>query len=244
MTEAKRLLATLKRLLKSRGYTYRKIASALSLSEPTVKRIFSNGNLSLERLTQLAALANLTIQELVNEAANDEPHIVHLSLQQEKELASNSILLLVAVCTLNHWSMADVVKTYQISETACLQHLLHLDRLRLIDLLPGNRIRLNVSRDFDWLPEGPIRQLFRQQALGDFVDDGFHAANDSFVFLNGMLTPAAAMQFQAKLRKLKQDFADLHQESLAVPLTQRHGTGLLFAMRVWEPRVFKTLRRK
>lgn len=243
MTEAKRLLATLKRLLKSRGYTYRKIAAALYLSEPTVKRLFSNGNISLERLTQLAALADMTIQELVNETGNDEPRIVHLSLQQEKELAGDTNLLLVAVCTLNQWGMADIVKAYQISEPTCLQHLLRLDKLRLIDLLPGNRIRLNISRDFDWLPEGPIRQLFRQQALGDFVDDGFHAASDSFVFLNGMLTPAAALQFQAKLRRLKQDFADLHQESLAMPLAQRHGTGLLFAMRVWEPKVFKTLRR-
>ncbi|MFZ6874978.1 helix-turn-helix domain-containing protein [Undibacterium sp. Di27W] len=243
MTETKRLLATLKRLLKSRGYTYRKIASALYLSEPTVKRLFSNGNISLERLTQLAALVDMSILELANEAASDEPRITRLSLHQEKELAAELRLLLVAVCTLNHWRMPDIISAYQISETECLQYLLRLDKLRLIDLLPGNRIRLNIARDFDWLPEGPIRQLFRQQALDDFVDDAFQAPDESFFFLNGMLSQTATTQFQTKLRRLKQDFADLHQESLSVPLAQRQGTALLCAMRTWEPQVFSSLRR-
>ncbi len=243
MTETKRLLATLKRSLKSRGFTYLKIAHALHISEPTVKRLFSSGNISLARLTKIALLLDMSLSELAHLAASDEPRVTRLSEQQEAELASDTILLLVAVCTLNHWTLDDILAAYKISEPECLQRLLRLDKLRLIDLLPGNRIRLNVARDFDWLPEGPIRRLFRQQALGDFVNSPFRAENETFFFAHGMLTPSAAKQFQSKLRRLRQDFSDLHQESLSVPLEQRHGTGLLLAIREWEPQGFETLRR-
>lgn len=70
-----------------------------------------------------------------------------LSEAQEKELVSDEKLLLVAVC-LNQWEIADIVRAYRLSEAECIQCLVKLDRLRLITLLPGNRIRLNVARDF------------------------------------------------------------------------------------------------
>ncbi len=63
MKDSRRLLLTLKRLLKFNGFNYRKIATSLAISEPTVKRLFSNGNISLDRLTQLAELIDMTLLE-------------------------------------------------------------------------------------------------------------------------------------------------------------------------------------
>jgi hypothetical protein len=48
---------------------------------------------------------------------------------------------------------------------------------------------------------------------------------------------------QAELRQLKARFAELHEESLGSPLARRRGTGLLVAMREWEPGEFTRLRR-
>ena len=44
-----------------------------------------------------------------------------------------------------------------------------LDRLKFIELLPGNRIRLLVSRAFAWIPDGPIQRLFKSQLSQDFL---------------------------------------------------------------------------
>jgi hypothetical protein len=46
------------------------------------------------------------------------------------------------------------------------------------------------------------------------------------------------------LRRLRLKFAELHEESLSVPLDKRSGMGLLFATRKWEPIDFRKLRRK
>jgi hypothetical protein len=243
MTETARLVATLKRLLKRQGLTYRDIAPALKLSEASVKRLFASGRFTLERVVEVSHLLGFTLAELAQEAADGGTRIRSLSQAQESELVSDIRLLVVAACVLNHWTLADILAAYRLREADVLRHLLRLDRLRLIDLLPGNRIRLNVSRDFEWRRDGPIRAYFRQHWLADFLDSGFDREEEVESFAHAMLTDAALAQMQAEVRRMRQRFAELHAESLAAPLAKRRGTGLILAMREWEPAQFARLRR-
>ncbi len=243
MTETAQLIATIKRLLKGRGMTYRDVAKKLGLSEPSVKRLFSSERLTVDRLVQLSNLLGYTLAELAKEAIATRQQLDSLTEKQERELVSDPQLLLVAVCALNHWTLAEIVSRYRITETDCLKYLLHLDKLGVLDLLPGNRIRINVSRDFDWLPAGPIRQYFQARGQGDFLTSAFGGENETLAFVHGMLTDQAATQMLEELRRLRQRLAMLHEESLAAPLGKRHGFGLLLAMRTWEPPDFAKLRR-
>jgi transcriptional regulator with XRE-family HTH domain len=243
MSEVSQLLTTIKRQLKLQGKTYRDVATALQLSEASVKRLLTSDTLGVDRLVEISNMLGFTLAELAQEAAVTETRLRTLTATQEKELVSDTRLLLVAVCALNHWTLQDMLAVYRLSEAECLQKLLHLDRLHLIALMPGNRIRLNVARDFDWLPEGPIRRYFRTEGLNDFLDSGFDRPEQSLAFTHGMLTESALARMQAELRQLRARFAELHQESLASPLPKRRGSGLLLALREWEPAAFTALRR-
>jgi transcriptional regulator with XRE-family HTH domain len=243
MSDVDQLLATIKRQLKLQGKTYRDVAAALDLSEASVKRLLTSSTLGIDRVVDIARLLGFTLAELAQEAALGAIRLHTLSAEQEHELVSDTALLLVAVCALNHWTLADMLAVYRLAEAECLHKLLRLDRLRLIDLLPGNRIRLNVARDFDWLPGGPIRQYFRTQGLDDFLDSAFAGPDESFAFAHGMLTESAIATLQQELRRLRARFAELHEESLASPLPKRRGSGLLLALREWEPAAFTALRR-
>jgi len=244
MSELQTLLVAIKRQLKTRGWSYRDVAAGLGLSEPSVKRLFSTGRISLERLIALCNMLDVTLAELTQEAASATPKLQGLSVEQESALVSDQKLLLVTVCALNHWSVGDIVANYRIEEAECVQRLLKLDRMRLIDLLPGNRIRMNVARDFDWLPDGPIRRYFREHGQEDFLSDAFSEPDDSLLFVHGMLTTEAKTQLQTQLRRLRRSFAGLHDESQHAPLGKRRGTGLLLAMREWEAPGFAALRRR
>ncbi|WP_322044866.1 helix-turn-helix domain-containing protein [Paraburkholderia sp. J67] len=243
MSETAQLVETLKRQLRARRLTYRDVAQALRVSEPSVKRLFSKGRFTLDRLEEICGLIGFTLAELAQEAAATVPQLRILSQAQEAQLVSNERLLLVTVCALNHWSAADIVATYTITRAQCLKLLLALDRMGLIALLPGDRIRLLVARDFDWIPGGPIRQYFKARGLGDFLDDSFGGAGESLEFTQGMLTEAARAELSVELRRLRSKFAALHDESASAPLTHRRGTGLLIGTREWEPRMFAELRR-
>jgi hypothetical protein len=243
MSEVNQLLVTIKRQLKLQGKTYRDVAATLSLSEASVKRLLTSDTLGVDRLVQVSNMLGFTLAELAQEAAVTESRLRTLAPEQEKELVSDTKLMVVAVCALNHWTLADILAIYQLTEAECVQRLLHLDRLHLIALMPGNRIRLNVARDFDWLPDGPIRQYFRTEGLDDFLGSRFERADETLTFTHAMLTESALARMQAELRQLRTRFAELHEESLASPLPKRRGSGLLLALREWEPASFAALRR-
>ena len=118
------------------------------------------------------------------------------------------------------------------------------DRLRLIDLLPGNRVRLNVARDFNWLPQGPIQTFFKDVGMRQFLASPFMGEHEAFSFTHGMLSEPALAKLQTELRKLRDRFAEFHEESLAVGLSKRRGVGLLIAAREWELDAFQALRRR
>ncbi len=243
LTEAKQIVATLKRLLKSQGMTYRDVARQLKLSEPSVKRLFSSGRFTVDRLVEISNLLGYTLAELSQEAIVGRDVLRVLTEKQEQELVSDAKLLIVAVCALNHWTLAEITSQYRITEHECLKHLLHLDKLGIIDLLPNNRIRLNVARNFDWRPMGPIRRYFQEHQLSHFLKSEFAGPDETMAFVHGMLTEQAMAQLHDELHRLRQRMADLHQDSLAAPLSRRHGVGLLLALRGWEPADFAKLRR-
>ena len=243
MTETARLIATIKKQLKSQGMTYRDLAAALKISEPSIKRMFASGRLTIDRLVQISNLLGFTLAELSKEAQAGQLRLRTLTEKQERELVSEPKLLLIAVCALNHWTLAEIVEYYRVSEAECIKYLLRLDKLRIIDLLPGNRIRINVSRDFDWLPYGPIKQYFQERGQGDFLKSKFAQDDEAMAFVHGMFTDQALAQILGELRRLRQKFAELHEESLSAPLSKRRGIGLFLAMRGWEPADFTKLRR-
>jgi len=244
MREISQLTITLKRQLKLQGRTYRDLADELELSEQSIKRMFATENFDADRLVAICNYLGFTLAEMAQEAVAREMHIHTLKESQEKELVADGKLLLVAVCALNHWTLDDIVATYRISEIECLKRLLRLDKLDLIALLPGNRIRLNVSRDFDWITDGPIKQYFNKIALSDFLNSAFSDADEAQTFSHGMLTEAAIAKMQTELRMLRKKFAEFHEESLKAPLSKRRGCGMLLAMREWEPAEFEKYRIK
>lgn len=243
MTEITRVIATLKQRFKAAGLTYREVAHALDLSEPSVKRLLSNGRITVERLAQICDLLGLTMAELLQEAEASAPRLRTLTPGQEVRLIADEKFLLVTVCALNHWPVDDIAAAYQVTTAECIKYLLALDKMGLIELKPGNRIQLLVARDFDWLPGGPIRQYFYQRGLPDFMDSRFNAPNESMSFAHGMLTKGALNQLNDELFKLRSKFAALHDQSSSAPLSEKSGTALVLAMRVWEPQAFRKLRR-
>jgi transcriptional regulator with XRE-family HTH domain len=244
MTEIAQLISTVKRELKAQGLTYQDVARGLSLSEASVKRLFSSERLTVERLAQISQFLGFTLAELLQESSSLTPRLSMLTEDQEARLVSNSRLLLVAVCAFNRWTVENIVTAYQIGTAECLKQLLALDRMGVIALMPGNRIRLCIARDFDWLPNGPIRRFFRREGLNDFLAGPFNQVHETLEFVHGMLTEAALAQLQLELRRLRNKFATLHEESAAAPLNQRRGTGLLLASQEWEPAAFRQLRRR
>ena len=244
MAHSGALVDVLKRELRTRGVTYAQVARKLGLSEASVKRMFSRREFTLKRLDQVCQLTQSDFSDLARTLNREEDLVARLSPEQEREIASSIKLFLVAVCALNHVTIEQVVEIYDISQAECIQLLVKLDRIGFIRLLPGNRIKLLVSRDFAWLPDGPIQRFFKQRAHGDFVQSRFDRPDEYFVAVNGMLSGSSRATMVARLKRVAREFSELHNDDVRLPPSQRLNMTMLVAIRHWELQAFTELRRR
>lgn len=239
MAQTREIINTLKRVLKAQGKTYADVARAIDLTEASVKRLFAQRSFSLARLDQVCQLLDIEISDLIQLMNDQRQSLQQLTVEQEKELTSNVELLIVAVCVLNRWTLDDILSWYTINEHKCLQHLAKLDRLKIIELLPGNRIKLLVAPNFSWLENGPIQFFFQKKIGQEFFNTRFNRDDECLAVLNGMLSAQSNAEFQRKLKRLAREFVVLNNDDAALELDERHGTTLVLAMRGWQYGLFR-----
>lgn len=244
MAQTRQLFDALKRALKGHGRTYADVAVALGLTEASVKRLFSEQNLSVARLDAVLAMMDMTLADLVALMGEGGQGVTSLSERQEREIAADITLLLVATCVLNRWRYEDILAEYEIAETELLRHLARLDRLQLIDLLPRNRIKLKVAPNFHWLPNGPIQQFYQARVEKEFFSTRFSRETERLLVLNGMLADSSNAVFQRRMERLAAEFSTLAEDDAKLPLAERHGTTAVLAVRRWEYPPFAGLKRK
>ncbi len=150
MAQTSLIIKALKTCLKENNLTYVDVARALELSEASVKRIFSEENISLQRLDTVCRLLNMEICDLTRLAEKQHEEIKELTEEQEAEFVKQPKLLFVAYMLLNDFDFDSIAAYYQVEELEGVQLLAHLDRIKFIDLLPGNRVKLLTSRNFRW----------------------------------------------------------------------------------------------
>jgi len=243
MAQTKPLIHALKKEIKRQGKTYRDIAGAIEISEASVKRLFSERTVSLERLDRICEFLNLEIGDLIRIMEQDIQLTDQLSPQQEKELVSDIKLLFMAHFLMNRWSFSEIIENYDISELEGIRLLAKLDRMKIIQLLPGNRVKLMISKDFEWISNGPIQRFFEDKIQTEFFDASFNSPGKYRVFLSGMLTRNSNAELIRRLKRLAHEFGEMSIDDDSFPMDEKYGTSLLIAMRPWGAEVFESLRR-
>lgn len=234
MTETSQLIAALKKLLKEQGVTYRDIGRALRLSEASVKRIFAAESLSLERLEEVCRFLDLKIYELARLAHLGAAHDVSvLSEAQEGALAQNRELLACFYLLLNAWTPGRVAQRLGLNEPQLTRLLAALDRLELIELHPGNRVRPLTARTILWRKGGPIRRLYERQIKAEFLEGEFDGRDELMVFETGELSDASLAVLEKRIDRLAREFETLADADLGSEPERRKAVGLLVALRPW-----------
>lgn len=238
------VVEALKRTLRARRITYARVAHALGLSEASMKRMFSRGHFTLDRFERVCELAGTSLTELAREIDSAGTYISQLTLEQEREIVRDRKLLLVAVCAVNHLTLEQICDIYQLTRAECTRLLLRLDRIKLLELLPNNRIRLLITPTFSWLPDGPIQQYFKARAQLDYFRSRFDGPEELLLLSNGMLSHASAQAMLSRLKRIANEFAELHGHDAELPLGERRPSTLVVALRPWELDEFRELRRR
>jgi len=237
------LIETLKKQLKQEGVTYRALAEKLEVSESAVKQMFAAGNFSLRRLDQICDVLRLDLGELMDLVASRESGMEQLDVKLEKELVSDIKLLLVAYCLVNYWKVEDILARYALEEKEVIRILARLDRMKLIELLPENRVRLLISNNFKWQENGPIERYFQTQVQQEFFKGNFKMDGALRLIKNGDITAHAQKQLVERMVAIGKLFDDILRDERKEPVVNRKGTTMILTIRNWQFEAFHVFER-
>ncbi|MFT5116412.1 MAG: DNA-binding Xre family transcriptional regulator [Parasphingorhabdus sp.] len=243
MTRSINLVDALKVHLRKSGITYLDLASKLSLSQSAVKQMFAQGNFSLNRLDEICHALEIDLDDLMDLTHQQRLQIARLEHTQEQELVTDIRLLLMAYCLVNHWTVAEITTRYNIDELLTIQLLAKLDRMGLIDLLPGNRVRLRISPNFKWIRNGPIERFFTDQVQGEFLNADFNLDGSLRVVKNADITTRSQTILAERMQAVAHLFDEITHSERRIPHQQKYGTTMILAIRPWVFNTFKALER-
>ncbi|MBS0290278.1 MAG: XRE family transcriptional regulator [Proteobacteria bacterium] len=203
----------------------------------------ARGDLSLERLEQILALIDMRLIEFFALLQEDDSYISTLTPEQEESLISQPKLLLIFFLLLNGWPVQEIYNAFNIEQLEAIQLLAKLDKLKLIELLPHNKVKLLTASNFSWRKNGVVQRFFEEHVLNNFFKDKFNNPNSSLIFMGGMLSETSIEKSKRLFEECASKINDLMREDLKLPLNKRFGIGVVLALRRWELPIFSDLRK-
>ena len=232
------IVAELKRALRASGHTYAHVAQKLDLSVASVKRLFSQEDLSLARIDSICELIGLSLIEILDRARERATPAAQLTLAQESEIVSDLRLLFMTWLVLVRTPFEEMVLSYRFTEREALKYLIRLDRLKVIELQPGNRVRLLVSRHFSWRAGGPVQKYIDQKLLREFFTSHFIEPTEEFFFHGGRVSAEALGRMKRALQGAARECAEIIERDRS-STQQRFGAAFVLALRPWHYSGFK-----
>jgi hypothetical protein len=205
--------------------------------------MFSRQALNLTRLEQICAVLGIGLPELAIESRQGQAALAELDAESEAALVRDPALLLALYLVLNRWQETEVLARYRFTTMEWTALLARLDRMGVLELQTGNRVRLRTARNFRWRKGGPMQRFFQQKLLPEYFGKDFDSADEGLFLLSGMVSSASAAHMQRRLAELGEEFDLLMAQDAGLPAARRQGVSLVLAQRPWSLRMFAGLRR-
>ena len=233
--QAPRLVEALKSLFRSHGLRHADIAEALGTSRTTLKRRLAGHGLTIELLESLCALVDVSLGELFELATiDDDKRLKRLTLDQENALHADVRLGFIFTRLREGWSAQEIQRECRIGEARLVGYLVKLEKLGLIDLLPGNRVRLHTSRDIDWRKHGPM-----WHSVDKYLADIFTMTDSDDTELSRRvavvkLTPASIAQLDEMFHHLQTEIRRLAHNDRTAAVDDKLWYAVLMGARPFE----------
>ncbi len=230
------LTRTLKELLRARDLYQSVIAKNLNVTQRTVTRWLSGQGLTVQVLESLCGLLGITFFELC-EAVLDDPQVRprFLGAERERALLQDPQLTLVFNLITRGWTPQEIQRACNLSEPVLVENLVRLDKLRLIDLLPGNKVRLLVSKKISWTQTSELGRAFIRGMNDTFLKIDFTASETIWGFALCNLSPDELENMRKKTNDFTRDIQASADDNRNLHKEERSWYATLVAIRPFDP---------
>ncbi len=201
------IIGNLKAQLKEKGITYSELAQGIGLSESGIKKIFSGSDISITRLSQICQYAGISLNEVVDDHRTS---VVDFTEQQQNEFLKNLNLFYVYwLLVYERLPIEQIQNHLKIGKLEAFKLTRKLDDLKLIKLLPNDRVRVPSIRAVNWTGQGKfVTKLYREwssQLLSDVTQ--FNKSSDQVFILRYLpMSDETYKEFKLALKTLEDEF--------------------------------------
>lgn len=226
------VIAELRSELKARGLRVCHLAEELGVAEPTVWRWLRGEGLTLDRLDEICAIADLDLRDLLGRA--DDGQQEDFTLAQERILAADRGLALVFFAILHGAQRSDIEKEFGLPADRLASHFERLERLGLIDRLPKGGIRARTRRSVRWRKGGPLSAAFERTVKPLYMSMDFGSPDARYVSDMVFMSDTGRARVQALFEALREDIHVIGEQERAARLEGREWSGILMMVRPFD----------
>jgi hypothetical protein len=216
-------LMAVKTLLKQRGITYGQLADALECSLPTIKRWLNKPALPLDRLLEIAEVANLEFAEICKLADQLRPQHHVFTDEQDALFVERPEMLAYFQELIGGKTPSEIATQFDLNAVSSSLYQKHLERVGLIKRKPRNRVKLLVRP-----PVGFGRgSLYLKKEMQNFLTSivtnvvpGGDSQGDSFAILKPLsLTEQDYIAFVDGIKRLVDQYSAIGECRIATGKT-------------------------
>ena len=226
------ILAELRLELKARGLRVSRLAEELKVAEPTVWRWLRGDGLTLDRLDEICAIAELDPRDLVSRAGDDQQEI--FTLAQERVLAADRGLALVFFAILHGAQRRQLEDEFGLPAERLDSHLERLERLGLIEAPRRGKIRSKMDRLVRWRRGGPLSIAFQRTVKPLFMSMDFGSPDALYVSDIVLMSETGRARVHALFEALRGDIHVIGEQEQAAQLAGRDWSGVLMMIRPFD----------
>ncbi|HJN77528.1 MAG TPA: helix-turn-helix transcriptional regulator [Myxococcota bacterium] len=210
------IILVLKGVLKSRGWTYSRLAEELGMSESGVKKVFRGPDGSFDRVVRICEVLGLDLEDVL--ALVDASPPWRLTEAQEALFVGEPrCWWFLRVLAKERWDPAAVMRRHPLSEEQVETWLVKLERREVIRRTPGGRVQPLAASGRSWqtgpaMGDAVVAPL--QDALLEHARDRIRRKDDHDLpgatecgFGQMDLAPETVREFKQALRDVVSQFA-------------------------------------
>ena len=230
--------------LDSRQMGFKALAAELKMTESEVKTIFDNQDCSLSCMEHMCEALGLKFEELLGAIPKPTVMIQHLTQQQEIEILSNKKMCAVVLSALSYWGFHDILERLHIEKMELLSILRKLEGMGFLQLLHDDGFKLTVSKNFTWIPNGPMRRMVQSESPNYFAY-AFNKPTDLMYSFTAFVKPETHDKLRSQLIEIAKEYRNQTQEQAGIAVKDKMRVAVCLATRDWVPSdVHKLLKTK
>jgi transcriptional regulator with XRE-family HTH domain len=207
LSEYQVVTTNLKRKLKDQKLSYKDLATELGLSESGIKKILSGSDGSFQRIIQICQVIGVSVYELLQDSKKLD--VSFDKNQQDEFLRDLALFKVYWMLVYERKAALDVQQKLKLTKSEFFKKLRKLDSLRLLKLLPNERLQLPSIKAVRWIGEGDfLNKIYREwsQNLLDSVAKP-NANGDEFFLLRYLpMSQKNYKDFQQALLSLEEEY--------------------------------------